>query len=264
MNKSMYNINKKCYDDPATAKKYDGGSLIKAEEAIISSLTNEISESVLDIGVGPGRTTPYLSALSNNYVGIDYSIVMLKPCKAKYRDASLALCDAKALCFEDESFNVIYFCWNAIDEVNHEDRLIMLSEIHRVLKAGGAFFFSCHNLNWKAKSAYKFPGFASSRNAVELIKRNTVLIGKYFFGIINHLKYRKFEKKEPTYSIINEAPYDYRKLTYFITQENQVSQLEEMGFGQVELVRMDGSPLDINEYCDDPWIFYVARKEIDS
>ncbi len=258
----MYKINKDHYAEPGVAQGYaKRTSLFKGEEVIISYLYQEMRDKfILDIGVGPGRTTPYLSALSQHYVGIDYSENMLRPCQARYPEAHLLLCDAKHLCFKDKGFDVVYFCWNAIDDADHEDRLRMLHEIHRVLRNNGIFFFSAHNLESKLRSAYRFRGFVFSPNPVKLVKENVIRVASYGLGILNHLKMRKHERHERHYSILNDRSHNYRLLTYYISRKKQVRQLEQAGFCQIEMVRMDGSFVDLSEPCEDDWIYYLARR----
>src|ERR1044072_3922863 len=104
--------------------------LLKAEEFILSYLEEEIrGKSILDIGVGAGRTVPYLRNLSKDYTGIDYSENMLRHCIAKHPDTKLLLCDARNMdIFEDSDFDVVFCSWNMLDDTNHEDREMILRE----------------------------------------------------------------------------------------------------------------------------------------
>jgi SAM-dependent methyltransferase len=259
----MFRLNKKYYDDLVVAASYANRTeLFKGEEVILSRLQEEFKDaSVLDIGVGPGRTTPYLRALSRHYVGIDYSEVMLTPCRAKHPDVGLVLGDARALCFPRGSFDLVHFGWNTIDDSDHEDRLRMLSEVHRVLRTGGVFFFSSHNREATVISAYHFRGFAFSANPLELMKENLARIARYGCGIYNHLRFKRYEVHEKRYAIVNDPPYSYRTLNYAITKEDQITQLEELGFGDVQVVGLDGSLIESGQRCDDAWLYYVARKD---
>lgn len=103
--------------------------------------------SVLDIGVGGGRTTPYLAARGSRYVGIDYVQAMIDTCAAKFPEKHFYCADASRLSmFEDKSFNVVIFSFNGIDAITtREDRLRCFAEVFRVLTPGGAFIFSSHN-----------------------------------------------------------------------------------------------------------------------
>ena len=154
---------KRAYDAPRAAESYGRNTtLLKAEDVILSCLSDELRDkAILDIGVGTGRTVPYLTSLSQDYTGVDYSESMLKYCGEKYSDTKLLLCDARNMdIFEDGAFDAVFCCWNMLDDSNHHDRCRMLREIHRVLKQQGRFIFSAHNLDFKRRSAYKFRGFA--------------------------------------------------------------------------------------------------------
>ena len=82
---------KKSYDAPRAVESYGRNTtLLKAEDVILSYLSDELRDkAILDIGVGAGRTVPYLTSLSQDYTGVDYSDSMLKYCAEKYRDAKL-------------------------------------------------------------------------------------------------------------------------------------------------------------------------------
>lgn len=258
----VYQLNKRYYDTPGVPESYARRTMLQhAERVILDYLENVIRDKpILEIGVGQGRTTPYLRALSDRYVGIDYSENMLKPCKRRFADASLLLCDGRRLSFETESFSCVYFCWNAIDDVDHRDRIAMLGEIYRVLKRGGVFFFSAHNLDSKLRSAFRFRGFVSASHPAELIAANGRRIIRYAAGIRNRLRMRRFERHEDGYSILNDQAHDYGLLTYYVRKQKQVEQLMKAGYSSVEIVTMDGSFISREERCEDDWIYYIARK----
>jgi len=250
---SMSEANKRAYDTPGGPESYARHtSLLRAEEFIFSYLYEAIKDkAILDIGVGAGRIVPYLSGLSKDYTGIDYSENMLKYCRAKYTDAKLLLCDARNMdVFEDRAFDVVFFGWNAIDDADHGDRTRMLREIYRVLRKDGLFVFS----------AFKFRGFVPARNTVESIKQNAIRIKRYFMGILNHLHNKRREVHEKEYSIINDPSHSFSLLTHYTRKENQVRQLEDMGFSKVEMIDERGSLIGIDQDCRDGWIYYICRK----
>jgi ubiquinone/menaquinone biosynthesis C-methylase UbiE len=250
----VYDLNKEYYDTPGVAEAYAKGTdLTKAEQFILSYLYEEIKDkAILDIGVGAGRTTPHLTSVSKNYTGIDYSETMLTLCKAKHRETHLLLCDVRKMdIFGKESFDVAYCVLDGLDDVDHEDRMRVLREIHRVLRNTGLFIFSAHNLEAKRRSPYDVRG---------LVRHHRFRFKRYGLGIMNHLKNKRHERHEEQYSIVNDQTNDFRLLTYYIKKEHQISQLEDVGFSCVEMVSLDGSFIDLNEPCEDHWIYYIARK----
>jgi ubiquinone/menaquinone biosynthesis C-methylase UbiE len=104
---------------------------------------------ILDLGVGGGRTTPYLSALASRYVGVDYSEEMIRVCRDKFKANGLQfeVADASDLsCFSDASFDSIVFSFNGLDYLApDEKRQQCLRECHRLLRRGGILIFSSHN-----------------------------------------------------------------------------------------------------------------------
>lgn len=102
---------------------------------------------VLDLGVGTGRTTPFLSERASRYVGLDYSSGMLERCRETFPDLEFVRADASDLSqFSGGEFDVVVFSFNGIDCL-HPDatRLRCLSEVHRVLADDGRAIFSEHN-----------------------------------------------------------------------------------------------------------------------
>lgn len=111
---------------------------------------------ILDLGVGGGRTTPYLSAIASRYVGVDYSEEMIRACRSRFPHLEFSVADASDLAqFADASFDSVVFSFNGLDcLVPDEKREKCLRECHRVLKAGGIYIFSSHNprslfLDWQ-------------------------------------------------------------------------------------------------------------------
>lgn len=254
---------KRAYDAPGGPESYaKNTNLFQAEEFILTYLYDEIKDkAILDMGVGSGRTMPYFRELSRDYTGIDYSENMLNYCKGKYSDARLLLCDAKNMdIFEDQAFDVVFSCWNMLDDGNHEDRNRILKEVQRVLRRNGLFIFSSHNLDFKRRSAYRFRGLVSARNPVELMKQNAIRIKRYFAGIRNHLQVQRNEVHEKEYSILNDSSHSFSLLTYYIKKEHQVKQLEAIGFSGIEMVNERGSLITLDEACKDGWIYYICRK----
>jgi ubiquinone/menaquinone biosynthesis C-methylase UbiE len=103
--------------------------------------------SVLDLGVGGGRTTPALSRIASDYIGVDYSEEMIRMCRSKFPQLEFRVADASDLStFSDDSFDAIVMAFNGLDYILPEDkRRQCLSECRRVLRPGGIFIFSSHN-----------------------------------------------------------------------------------------------------------------------
>ena len=130
-------------------------SLQAPERAIFDAIGPVLKDSrLLDLGVGGGRTTHELIRRCDHYVGADYAEPMVAACRTKFADQILnhdvrfEVADARALPFEDACFDVVFFSFNGIDLVGQDARATALAECRRVLRPGGHFIYSSHNLNW--------------------------------------------------------------------------------------------------------------------
>ncbi|MBC8550666.1 MAG: class I SAM-dependent methyltransferase [Nitrospira sp.] len=248
------------------SKYYSGDSLNCAEEAALYDIRDKVrGKKILDIGVGTGRTLPCLSMISDDYVAIDYSQAMVDECKRRYPVANIICGDARNLSmYGDSQFDLCMFSANGIDLVSHDDRLLILAEIYRVLNKGGYFIFSTHN-----RECHAFNGYVSvlsplyalnpcrpmTLNPFELGKRLTDL----YKGTVNHLRNSKFSVHTDEYSIINDKEQLYSCMMYYIPMEMQIEQLRNIGFnGTVRAYGRYGQV--IKDSPTDTWIYYLVQK----
>jgi len=102
---------------------------------------------VLDIGCGAGRTSVGLHARGYRVVAIDLSDSLLSIARSRYAGIDFQKMDARELQFEGGAFDAAIFSYNGIDSLYPEStRTDCFREILRVLKPGGVFVFSTHNL----------------------------------------------------------------------------------------------------------------------
>ncbi|MBI5794136.1 methyltransferase domain-containing protein [Candidatus Uhrbacteria bacterium] len=120
----------------------------------IECLDIQPTDHILEIGFGPGEAIAEVVRLTpNGYVaGIDHSPVMLEMAAHRNHKAmmqehvELTLGDARALPYEDESFDKVF----AVNVFQFwPDPTTELAECHRVLKSGGRIaFFLTHPTSW--------------------------------------------------------------------------------------------------------------------
>jgi ubiquinone/menaquinone biosynthesis C-methylase UbiE len=140
-------VNLRTYSIPEIASHYAALNYLTPCEQLLLRTHIKPGMAVLDLGVGGGRTTPYLSRIASRYVGVDYSEAMVHACRRRFPNLDFVLADASDLsAFEDASFDAIVFSFNGLDYVvPDEKRLRCLRECRRVLRDEGVLIFSSHN-----------------------------------------------------------------------------------------------------------------------
>ena len=102
---------------------------------------------VLELGCGAGRITGYLGARGGEVLGIDISQDMVDYCRRRYPELEFRLGDLSDLSsLPDRSRDVIVAEFNVLGVLDDPERKRVLSDLHRVLSAGGLLLFSAHNL----------------------------------------------------------------------------------------------------------------------
>jgi ubiquinone/menaquinone biosynthesis C-methylase UbiE len=135
------------YNKPDVASHYAVLNYLTPCEQFLFDLYIKPGAAVLDLGVGGGRTTAYLSRRASRYVGVDYASEMIRACRSKYPDLEFIVADASNLsAITSSSFDAVVIAFNGLDYViPDEKRALCCAECHRVLKPGGVLLFSSHN-----------------------------------------------------------------------------------------------------------------------
>ncbi|MGB3615366.1 MAG: class I SAM-dependent methyltransferase [Elainellaceae cyanobacterium] len=227
-----------------------------AEQLILERFRDRLpSMTMLDIGVGGGRTTQHFAPLVGRYVGIDYSAEMVAACRLRCPKAVLNVGDARAMPqFADSSFDFILFSFNGIDSVSHSDRLKILQEVHRIGRPGGIFLFSSHNLQNMAR-AFKYQTHVSLnpvRTYVDLA----------MFGLLRLFNRGVSREQLQTadYLTLKDESHNFRLQTYYIRPRAQIEQLQ-FGFEAIETYSwMRGliSGADRLALQNEEWLYYLC------
>jgi SAM-dependent methyltransferase len=102
---------------------------------------------VLDLGCGAGRTTGDLARRGFSVTAVDLAPRLLEAARERHPGLDFRVMDATALEFEDASFDAALFSYNGIDCIHPvEQRVRAMAEAFRVLRPGGVFVLSSHNL----------------------------------------------------------------------------------------------------------------------
>jgi SAM-dependent methyltransferase len=154
------NLNLRVYSAPEVVDHYARAEgLFPAERYLFDKYIPAHSR-VLDVGVGGGRTTAYLSARAERYLGVDYSAKMVEACRKRFPRLEFMVADATNLAtIADDSFDCAVFAFNGIDYIpSDEARIACLRELRRVTRPGGCIIFSTHN----ARALTAYPDFTGA------------------------------------------------------------------------------------------------------
>ena len=213
---------------------------------------------ILDLGVGVGRTSWMLSQQSRSYLGIDYAENRIAQCEALFpelENRSFEVGDARDLSsLEDGTVDFVIFSYNGIDYIDSDGRKLALSEIHRVLKPDGWFFFSSHSLD-----AYPFRQKHPRR-----LRGLLTPLGWIFCQIANQRM--KWKNRAVDMKLAREqgraflSDHSNTMLTCYVDPKSQRKHLEKIGFELDSAWDMKGNLFHFEPSPENWMIHYLARK----
>lgn len=239
------------YEDPAVVDYYARAEGLQPAEEIVLSKYFRAGMRVLDIGVGGGRTTPFLAPLASRYVGIDKSSAMVERCRQAFPDLLFECLDAAApSVYGEGSFDFVLFSFNGLGYVPTDaERQVCLHECVRVLGTGGIFAFSLHNSKFLfprpilsgiglARAAWRltYSAYQAVRNAPARLLAQAFWRGSgYLIDPLAHGGLR----------------------TYVSTPDTVMRDLEANGLRTLECLPAPG--LGTGRYTT-PWYYYVTQR----
>lgn len=243
--------NRTKYESDAVVSYYERQTELQPAEAHLFSRHIPPGASILDMGVGGGRTTRYLAGRASRYVGADYSLSMVESCRTRFPGLEFQHCDATDMVrFADGEFDVVVFSFNGIDVIgNDESRSRCLRETARVLKPGGLFIFSSHN----AKVLGVIPALQNAKPH-QMIWRTLRAAGKSAQLTIKALRGSAFSAGEGYIRDPVHGGMDH----YVSTPEKMAPQLRDAGFEIEE--RVAGPSPSVRSAYLTPWHYYACRK----
>lgn len=227
----------------------EGAALMRYRDAFAD-------RAVLDIGVGAGRTTRFIAPLAARYECIDYSPAMVEYMQRTLPAISTRQGDACNLnAFGDGSFDFVFGSNCVIDALSPSDRLSAMREAARVLRLGGTYMFSSHNLDYEhAMGGPRLDlsgGFVAALRGLRLWLRQTR----------NHRRMRPLRRVEADYALLDDTGHAYALLHYYIGVAAQRRQLANAGFELLDVFNGEGQRLGADENgSSDLVLLYVARK----
>ena len=253
------------YRKPDVVESYFQKTNLQApERTILNLLKGSLSEmTMLDIGVGGGRTTLHFAKLVSKYVAIDYSKEMIASCNKRYpqksNNISFKVCDVRSMkIFEDNTFDFILFSFNGIDSISHSDRLKAFKEIQRVGKPGAHFCFSANNLLYSPR-LFGFKHWLSLHP--KRMARNIFIWWKLRFVHNKGMDIKKHKYSQ--YAIFNDGAHNFQMQNYHIKPIEQIKQLKEddyfkdVGVYSLTSGREIKSEMELKS-IEDPWLYYFC------
>ena len=239
------------YNDASVVALYAGMNELQDCERLLFERHLKPGMAILDMGVGGGRTTPYLSKIAGRYVGADYSVAMVEACRTKFKGLEFRHCDATNMAqFADAEFDAVVFSFNGIDYIRtDESRARSLEEIGRVLRAGGIFIFSSHN----AKMLLIWPQLRSARGR-QIPWRILLALAKSLKLLTRAIRSSAFYAGM---GYIVDSVHG-GLATYTSTPKTMAPQLEAAGMEIIELV--GGHYPEVKAAWLTPWHYYACRK----
>lgn len=256
----MVEQNKRVYSRREIVNVYNRSrrELTAAEQICLEIVPPGDRFSILDIGIGTGRTTEPLAKMFKSYVGIDYSAEMVRVARAYSPRNDLRVMDARKLQF-DRHFDCVMFSFNGIDYVDYADRQIILAEVSRNLRVGGYFIYSTHNIHYS-----RVPGYLNNRWTTEIWLSPLHLLltpWRQVQRLINRT--RNFSRQSagviPGVAYVNDPGESFDLITTYVDIALELQQLARHGFTALQTV---GSRKQSPQYDGaDPWVYIAAQKQ---
>jgi len=237
------------YGKPQVVGYYEQLSGLQPVEEYLFTKYVRRGSAVVDIGVGGGRTTPWLSAHAGKYLGIDYSEAMVSACKARFPALKFMHGDATDLSFLSDLFDVVVFSFNGIDCISSDSgRLEALRQMRRALKTDGAIIFSSHN----AKQLAQYPSLAGA-SASRRVWRSFRALARTPFVAYRALRSNAFFAG---CGYVHDPVHGGLRL-HVSTPESITRDAQSAGLSVVEVVG-GYYPAELSRYLTS-WYYYVLR-----
>ena len=220
-------------------RRYGGRTLRPAERVLFEASTAALSGQVLELGCGGGRLTAHLIDVATAVHGVDIAASMVEHCRRAYPRATFSRGDLRDLsAFESAGWDAIVAGFAVIDILGDEERAVFLDEVHRILRPGGVFIFSSHNL----ACAPLLRGPLRSISAATPVSFVSQVL-RIPRTLRNRRRLLPWQVVADDHAILNDAAHDFSLLHYYITRDGQERQLARHGFALSECLRLDGQPV---------------------
>jgi SAM-dependent methyltransferase len=226
--------NVESFESDRALERLSNYSLVPVERELFSKYYRP-SQHVLDLACGAGRTTLRLHEMGVVVKGVDLSAYLIAMARQRFPYLDLQVADYCELKEPKESFDHILISFNGLDYTHPEfNRELAIQNCFQIVRRGGTFIFSSHNL----KALYFSP----------------------YYLHWNDLKF----KLRNTLAARGEKAYLFNKgncvLVFHASPSYVIRQTEAAGFEFVEMVGFRRSRNRLfNTYCS-VWNHYVFRR----
>jgi SAM-dependent methyltransferase len=238
------------------------GRIDQGEARVLQRIIEDVDrQPILDIGVGGGRTVPYLHPASDEYVAVDFLDEMVALARSRHPHARIEQADARDLsAFAEDSFAAVFFSFNGIDGVAHDDRRRVFSSVKRVLRPGGMFAYSTHNLDHVCAGRPPW-----DRSWLELNNGLRAMIASAARLPRRSCSYRRLlnlTARGDGWALLVGSAYDFSVLWHHVTLEQARRELANAGYApDVEVLASTGSKMHADsDTSGSPWFYLLARK----
>ena len=220
-------------------RRYGGRNLRPAERALFEAYAGALSGQVLELGCGGGRLTAHLIDIASAVHGVDIAASMVEHCRRAYPRATFSRGDLRDLSrFESAGWDAVVAGFAVIDVLSDDERGVFLDEVHRILRPGGLFIFSTHNL----ACAPLLRGPLRSISAATPVSFASQVL-RIPRSLRNRRRLLPWQLVAEDHAILNDPAHDFSLLHYYITRDGQERQLARRGFALSECLRLDGQPV---------------------
>lgn len=149
-------VNIEAYRTDDAIEKYSHYGLFPNERYLFDKYFDK-NKFILDLACGAGRTTVRLTELGYNVKGVDLSDKLIEIAKKRFPAISFEVGDYCDIKEDDASIDNILISHNGLDYAHPESqRIKAIRECSRVIKRGGNFIISGHNIKSLHFSPYYF------------------------------------------------------------------------------------------------------------
>jgi SAM-dependent methyltransferase len=245
-------VNQQIYESDVIVDVYRRAAengLTYQEEFCLGQIPDKNTKSVLDIGIGGGRTVGPLSGVFGSYVGIDYAEPMVVSARETYPGRDLRAMDARDIQL-DEAVDVAVFSFNGISSVSYENRQLIFQSIAKSVKPGGFFVYSVHSLSHDRVAKWMNSMFISEMvsplERIRFAQNRLRMFGKQKMSA------------DGSHAYVNDPALGFKLINVYVDIDQEKKKLTEYGF---EVLDEIGNKKTASGYNGaDNWVYFITRK----